>query len=102
MKNKGKKNIEEIEKTLRECKPLLEKGFKVKEIGIFGSYLRREQKERSDLDILVEFSEPIGLFNFIELEDFLMKKLGVKVDLVMKDALKPRIKDKVIKEALYV
>ena len=71
-------------------------------IGIFGSYVRGEQKKKSDLDILVEFSEPIGLFKFVELEDFLSQELNLKVDLVMKDALKPRIKDSILKEAIYV
>jgi predicted nucleotidyltransferase len=74
----------------------------VQTIGIFGSYVRGEQKKKSDLDILVEFSEPIGLFKFVELEDFLSQELNLKVDLVMKDALKPRIKDSILKEAIYV
>jgi predicted nucleotidyltransferase len=51
---------------------------------------------------LVDFYEPISLFKFIELEDFLSQHLGVKVDLVMKDALKSRIKDSILKEAIYV
>lgn len=74
----------------------------MKSIGFFGSYVRGEQKRSSDLDVLVEFSEPIGLFKFIELEDFLTEKLGVKVDLVMRDSLKPRIKESILKEAVYV
>ena len=71
-------------------------------MGIFGSYLHREQKTRSDLDLLVEFEEPIGLFDFIRLENELTRLTGIKVDLVVKEALKQRIKDKVIKEALYI
>jgi predicted nucleotidyltransferase len=87
---------------LEQLKPLLADRFKVQTIGIFGSYVRGEQKKKSDLDILVEFSEPIGLFKFVELEDFLSQELNLKVDLVMKDALKPRIKDSILKEAIYV
>lgn len=102
MEDREKNKLEEIEKVLREDKPFLERRFKVKEIGIFGSYLRSEQKNTSDLDLLVEFSEPVGLFDFIRLEEYLKEKLGVKVDLVMKDALKPRIKDRIMKEVLYV
>lgn len=102
METKVRKRLPEIKRALKEHKPLLEKRFKVKEIGIFGSYLRGRQRETSDLDLLVEFSEPIGLFDFLRLEDLLAKRIGVKVDLVMKDALKPRIKEKVIKEALYM
>jgi hypothetical protein len=102
MRNRVTKDIEEVENILRESKPLLAERFNVSEIGIFGCYLRKVQKTRSDLDILVGFSEPIGLFAFMELEDYLAKKLGVKVDLVMKDALKARIKERVMKEVLYV
>ena len=96
------KKIKEAKERLTELKPLLKKKFKVKSIGLFGSYVRGEQKAKSDLDILVEFSEPIGLFQFIELEDFLKAKLGVKVDLVMKKNLKNRIKARIIEEAIYV
>jgi predicted nucleotidyltransferase len=87
---------------LQILKPDLKEKFKVKTIGLFGSYVRGEQNDTSDLDILVDFFEPISLFRFIELEDFLSQELGVKVDLVMRDALKPRIKDGILNEAIYV
>ena len=72
-------------------------------MGIFGSYTRGEQKRKSDIDILVEFSEPndIDLFKFIELRLFLEDELHVKIDLVEKDAIKPRIKDRILKETVY-
>ena len=79
-------NIEDIKNKLDALKPLLRERFKVKTIGVFGSYVRGEQNKKSDLDILVDFSEPIGLFKFVELEDFLSQELVVKVDLVMRDA----------------
>jgi predicted nucleotidyltransferase len=91
-----------FKKTLELLKPDLKERFKVKTIGFFGSYVRGEQKNTSDLDILVDFYETISLFRFIELEDFLSQQLGVKVDLVMRDALKPRIKDSILNEAIYV
>jgi predicted nucleotidyltransferase len=94
--------MQDLTNRIEQLKPLLADRFKVQTIGIFGSYVRGEQKKKSDLDILVEFSEPIGLFKFVELEDFLSQKLNLKVDLVMKDALKPRIKDSILKEAIYV
>lgn len=94
--------IQDLANWIEQLKPLLADRFKVQTIGIFGSYVRGEQKKKSDLDILVEFSEPIGLFKFVELEDFLSQELNLKVDLVMKDALKPRIKDSILKEAIYV
>lgn len=96
------KKIEKIKEKLEELKPMLAKGYKVKSIGIFGSYIRGEEKKKSDLDVLVEFSEIIGLFKFIDLENFLSDKLGVKVDLVMKDALKPFIKDIILREVVYL
>ena len=96
------KQLGEMEKKLKELKPTLRDKYKVETIGLFGSYIRGQQKGESDLDILVEFSEPIGLLTFIELENFLSEKLEAKVDLVMGNALKPRTKDRIIKEAIYL
>ena len=98
MKNK----IDQIIMKLRENKPVLEEKYKVKTLGVFGSYVRGEQKEGSDLDILVEFQEPVGLFKFMELEDFLGKNTGVKVDLVSRKALKPRIGKYILEEVINV
>jgi len=98
MKNK----IDHIIMKLRENKPVLEEKYKVKTLGVFGSYVRGEQKEGSDLDILVEFQEPVGLFKFMELEEFLGKNTGVKVDLVSRKALKPRIGKYILEEVINV
>lgn len=76
--------------------------FKVKRIGIFGSYVRGEEKKGSDIDILVEFVEAPGFFEFIELEDYLSKTLETKVDLVMKDALKPFLAKYILNEVVYL
>ena len=102
MNQKVENKLVHIKEILKANKRYLNERYGVKELGIFGSYLHREQKNKSDLDLLVEFEEPIGLFDFIRLENELTRLTGVKVDLVMKTALKPRIKDKVIKEALYI
>ena len=102
MNGNAKPKLGEIEKRIKAQKALLKAKFKVKEIGIFGSYLRGKQKKSSDLDLLVEFSVPVSLFDFVSLENYLSQILGVKVDLVMKDSLKARIRDKIIGEALYV
>lgn len=91
-----------IENLLRKHKEELKKRFKLKEIGIFGSFVRDEQKKKSDIDILVEFEEPIGLFEFMDLEEYLMKILGAKVDLVSKKALKPRIGKHILQEVIYI
>ena len=94
--------LKEVEKIINKHKPELEKKFKVREIGVFGSYVRGEQKKRSDIDILVAFKEPIGFFEFMDLEEFLKNLLGVKVDLVSKKALKPIIGGYILKEVVYI
>ncbi len=89
-------------KILLANKAALKKKFLVSRIGIFGSYVRNEQSKNSDLDILVDFNEPISLFHFIRLKNELSKLLKVKVDLVMKDSLKPNIGKYILKEVSYV
>lgn len=98
------KTREEIEAELHSLKPVLRDRFQVETIGIFGSYSRGEQKNTSDIDILVTFAEPndIDLIDFIELKQFLSRKLKTKVDVVQKRALKHRIKDKILQETIYV
>jgi uncharacterized protein len=96
------KTIDKIKNTIHENKNYLSDKFKVKSISVFGSYLRGEQKRNSDLDILVEFNETIDLFEFIKLENYLADILGCKVDLVMKDSLKPRIRDRILSEAVSI
>jgi uncharacterized protein len=95
-------NIEQLKPKLEALKPQLTEHYKVETIGFFGSYVRGEQKKASDLDLLVTFTEAPSLFKYIELEDFLTHQLGVKVDLVMKDSLKQRIKSAILQEAVYV
>ncbi len=97
------RNLEEIKKMLNEHEKILKIKYKTRQIGIFGSYVREEEKERkSDLDILVEFDNGITLLKFIEMENYLSDLLGIKVDLVMKKALKPRIGKNILKEVLYI
>ncbi|MDD5132617.1 MAG: nucleotidyltransferase family protein [bacterium] len=94
--------LERIEKILKRQKPILKKKYKIKELGIFGSYIRGDYKKGSDLDLLVDFSEIPGLFKFVEIGDYLSDIAGVKVDLVMRDALKPSLKKYIIKEVKYI
>lgn len=96
------KKIKQIQKKIEELKPLLKEKFKVEKIGIFGSYIRQEQKRGSDLDILVEFEEDPGLFEFLELEEYLSEILKAKVDLVMRDTLKPYIGQHILSEVVYI
>ena len=98
------KKVEEIKKKLEKLKPILREKFKVESIGIFGSYPRGEEKGESDLDILVEFEETtsLSLLDFIRLENYLSEALGVKVDLVEKNALKPRIGKHILEEVIKI
>ena len=102
MKSARVKTLKDIQKVLQTHKGELRKKYGVKRIGVFGSYSRGEQKEDSDVDILVEFEKPIGLIDFIRLQEYLESLLGVKVDLVTKGALKKRIKERVLQEVKYV
>ncbi len=93
---------EEILQTLKVLKPELQTRYKVKEIGFFGSFIRGEQSKTSDIDILVEFEAPIGLFKFLEFEEYLETRLGRKVDLVSRKALKPRIGRYILQEVMMI
>ncbi len=92
----------EIQQCLLENLDQLMRNYSVAEIGIFGSYIRGEQTANSDLDILVNFSKPVGFVAFMQLEQYLQQLLGVKVDLVTRAALKPHIGAKILKEVKYV
>jgi len=95
------KTLKEIEAILKQHGQELEERYKVKKIGIFGSYVRGEQQEGSDIDIIVEFKEPVG-FLFIHLADFLEEILGAKVDLVTPDAIKPNRRRYIMEDLTYV
>ncbi|MGA1840713.1 MAG: nucleotidyltransferase family protein [bacterium] len=96
------KRKDEILQILNAERSYLNKAYEVKNIGLFGSYSRGEEGPDSDLDILVEFDRPIGFFKFIELEDYLTEKLGIKVEIVTKDAIKPLLKPYIMKDIIYV
>ena len=77
--------------------------YHIKSLGLFGSFVRGEQRPKSDIDILVEFEDDeIDLFEFIKLRDYLSDRFGRKVDLVMKDTLKPHIGKQVLSEVVYL
>ena len=94
------KTKDQLLDVLRGLRPDLEARYNVKTIGVFGSALRGKQGPQSDIDVLVEFRSPIGLFKFLELEEFLAERLGGKVDLVSKKALKPEIGRAILKEVV--
>jgi len=100
---KSMKTLVGITDILKKHEKELKERYGIKKIGIFGSYLRAEAKKKSDLDILIEFEQDvdIGLLKFVEIENYLSDLLGIRVDLVEKSALKPRIGKHILKEVVY-
>jgi len=92
---------EDILKTLKKFKQEVKKKYKVRELGLFGSYINEKQKESSDIDILVEFDEKADLFDLIRLSLFLEEKLNKKVDIVPKSALREEIKENILQKVMY-
>ncbi len=102
MKKAECSSLPEILKTLRMVLPELQERYGVRSLGVFGSSARGEGGPRSDVDILVEFKRAPTFFQFVELEDELSRLLNVKVDLVMRSALKPRIGERILSEVVPV
>jgi len=96
------KDFEEIRKLLLKHKGEFTEQFGLKEIGIFGSYVRGEQREESGIDILVELEKPVGFVKFLKLENALSQILGVRVEIVTRKALKPHIGKRILQEVRYV
>jgi len=98
------KSLNEIQQTLREQKPYLAEKFGVRIVGVFGSYVRQEQRPDSDLDLLIELDRPpkISLIGLVELENYLSQILGVKVDLAVKTNLKKRIGIRILQEVVPI
>jgi len=96
------KNLDEIKKQIKEHKQDLKNEYGVSAVGIFGSYVRGEQTDQSDVDILVDLEKPIGLIRLVQLNKNISQFLGVKVDLTTKKALKPHIGKRILQEVQYV
>lgn len=94
--------LEEIMTILRQHLPELSEEYRLKSLGVFGSYVHAEQGERSDLDVLVEFEEAPTLLQLSALQRHLSDLVGVNVDLVLKRTLKPAIGEVILSEAIYV
>jgi predicted nucleotidyltransferase len=97
-------DLQTIQTTLRQYLPEVKQRYHVQRLGIFGSFVRGEQTESSDIDVLVEFDPAarFGLLTFCELENELSDLLNLKVDLVMKKGLKPRIGERILAEVVYL
>jgi predicted nucleotidyltransferase len=96
------KTLNEIKLSLSIQKTMLLKKYKVNRLGIFGSYVRGEQRQDSDLDVLIDYEDPPSLITLIELEYYLSEVIGVKVDLVTTKGIKPQLKDYILKEVVYI
>jgi len=101
---KTDRTLEEIREILKEHKEEVSWKYRVSEIGILGSFVRGEQKKRSDIDILVEFDQRNipGLLKFIEMERYLEKILRKKVDLMRKGGIRPELRKIILKEVIYI
>lgn len=97
--NTRTKAIDELVKELQGLLPELRQLYQVQSMEVFGSFVRGEERTDSDLDLLVTFNETPSLFKFVALENYLGDQLGIKVDLVMKDSLKPGIGQRILAEA---
>lgn len=93
---------DDILQVLKALRPELSSQYKVKEIGLFGSFVRGEQDEESDVDILVTFKEDASLLDLVSLERFLEEKLGREVDVVSRNALKKELRDPILKEVILL
>jgi predicted nucleotidyltransferase len=100
----NKKTLQEIVSIIQTLKPTLIQQYGVETIGVFGSYVHGEQTPKSDIDILVTYKKDAhpGLFEFMDLEEFLTKQLGTKVDLGTKDSLKPHIGKHILEEVSMI
>lgn len=96
------KTLEKIKRILVLHKQELKDKYKIKEIEVFGSYVRREQNESSDIDLLVEFEETPDLLTFINIESYLEKLLKKKVDLVRKKVIRPELREFILNEAIPI
>ncbi len=96
------RKIDKVKKILAEHRDELRREYKIIEMGIFGSYIRGEQKRKSDIDILVKFDEPVSLLGWVGAENYLTDILGIKVDLVPREDVRPELKKRIFKEVVYV
>jgi len=97
-----KLDVDAIKKLIEKQRIALTATYNVEKLGVFGSVARGDNNAESDIDMLVKLSKPIGMFRFIELENYLTELLGKKVDLVTDKALKPLIKEEILQEVVYV
>ena len=91
---------DEVKTILKQHMDELEKQFKVKSIAIFGSYVRGQQREESDIDLVVEFSSPVSLLHIVSLENHLTDLLGVQVDVIPRRSIRQELRRAILGEAV--
>lgn len=96
------KDINEIISILKELKPEIEKNFNITELGVFGSFVRNEQTDASDIDILIDYKKGTSILTLGGLQYMLSELFNTKVDIVMKKTLKKRIGKQILSEVIYV
>jgi len=94
--------LNEVKEVVRQHSSILQERYGVSVVGIFGSYVRGEEKAGSDIDLLAEILKPISLLELVGAELYLSEVLGVKVDLVPKRSLRAELKETILKEAVAV
>jgi predicted nucleotidyltransferase len=97
-----KRTLNQILKELKIILPIIKDDFFVDSIEVFGSYANKTQNSKSDVDILVTFTKTPGLLKFIELENFISDRLNLKVDLVMKNSIKPALKNYILSSVVSI
>jgi predicted nucleotidyltransferase len=96
------KTFQEIKEILIENKEKIQGTYKVKKLGIFGSYVRGEQREDSDVDILVTFEEPVSLLKLVNFENYLQDLTGIKVDVIPERSIRPELRKNILNEVSYI
>lgn len=94
------KTLKNMRDVLVKYQDTVRKEFKAEIVGVFGSYSRNEQKKTSDVDILVRFLDGATLFDLVGLGEFVEEKLKVKADIVSERAIRPELKEKILKEVI--
>jgi hypothetical protein len=96
------KTLDEIRKIIREHESVLEEKYGVAVVGVFGSYVRRAQKDQSDIDLLADILRPISLLELVGAEIYLSEVLGAKVDLVPKRDVREELRESILTEAIAI
>ena len=96
------KNLEEIKAILGQVKSLVKEKYSVSELGIFGDYVKGEVQENSEVNILIDYTEPPSLLDLVDLEYYLSDLLKLKADVISKNGLKGRRRERILSEVIYV